>query len=160
MARELCRELFLIIIGISFFGLAFWTATAGFDAKSYGLMLATIPLFLMGLFIVWKRLFALAVRPFVIFIESIYLPGGKLAKPVLNLKLPAYYLNEGRYTEALEEYRKIVKHHPDEVEAYERLIWLHCEIFDEVDEAKRLVRRAKRRHLVLDQRVLAAVTRR
>ena len=159
MSQEFTRVVFRWIFGISFLGLAFWAATVGYRIENYSLMFGSVPLFIVGIGIVWKQLFALAVQPLMLFIESIYLPGGKLSKPVLNLKLPAYYFNEGRYSEALEEYRKVLKYYPDEIEAYERLIWLHSEIFDEIGEARKLIRKAKRRHLVLDERVILAVER-
>jgi tetratricopeptide (TPR) repeat protein len=122
-------------------------------------MFGSVPLFIIGIGIIWKQLFSLAIQPFMLFIESIYLPGGRLSKPVLNLKLPAYYFNKGRYYEALEEYKKVLRYYPDKVEAYERLIWMHYEIFNEVGEAKKLIRKAKRRHLVLDERVILAMER-
>ena len=93
-------------------------------------------------------------RPFMLLIDSVFFPGGKRSKPVLNLKLPAYYVKEQRYAEALDEYEKILKHYPDEVEAYEGAIWLYSEIFDEKGEAEKLIRKASRRRLVLDERIV------
>lgn len=159
MLQDFTRVAFRWIFGISFLSLAFWTATFGFRNENYSLMFGSVPLFIIGIGIIWKQLFSLAIQPFMLFIESIYLPGGRLSKPVLNLKLPAYYFNKGRYYEALEEYKKVLKYYPDEVEAYERLIWMHYEIFNEVGEAKKLIRKAKHRHLVLDERVILAMER-
>ena len=58
---------------------------------------------------------------------------------------------QGRFDEALTECRRILKYYPDEVEAYERAIWLYVEVFDEPSRARRLVARAKRRRLTLDE---------
>ena len=85
-----------------------------------------------------------------ILIESIIFPGTKFNKPTLNLKLPASYVKEGRYKEALEEYRKVLKHYPDETEAYDEAIWLYTEIFEEPEEALKLFNKAKRRNLALN----------
>ncbi len=94
--------------------------------------------------------FYLATRPLMAVIDGIFLPGGRLEKPVLNLKLPAHYLDEARYEEALKEYRQILKHYPDETEAYEKSIWLEAAVFKRPAAARALLKRAKRRRLVLD----------
>lgn len=150
MSQELHREILRWCAGIAFFGLALYCAKTGYVEERYSLMVAGAPLFAIGLLIVWRPLFAIATRPLFLLIESIVFPGEKLSKPVLNLKLPAYYLEQERYTEARNEYWKIVRHHPDEVEAYEKLIWLALEVFDDRPEAERLLRKARRRHLVLE----------
>jgi tetratricopeptide (TPR) repeat protein len=80
-------------------------------------------------------------------VDLIFSPGGRLEKPVLNLKLPAHYLKEGRYGEALAEYRRILKHHPDETEAWEKAIWLESRIFGRTAAAAKLERAARRRGL-------------
>lgn len=157
MAREVLGFICRWIVALAFFGLAGWAAKTGYDTSRIGLLGAALPLFLVGVAFVWKTLFFLATRPLVVFIESIVFPRHRIEKPPLNLKLPAFYINEGRYTEAMEEYRKILKHYPDEPEAYEKAAWLNREIFDDPEEALRLIRKAERRSLVLDERVVKAV---
>lgn len=158
MLREIRATLLRWIVGIAFFGLSGWAMMTGYENVRVSLMLSAIPLFVFGVIAIWKPLFALATRPLFLFVDSLFFPGGKLAKPTLNLKLPAFYINEGRYAEALDEYRKILKHYPDETEAYEKAIWLHLEIFEEPDEARKLLSRARRRNLVLDDRIRRMVT--
>lgn len=162
MLREFQGTLFRWLVGLGFFGVSFWMAKTGYLQTNLTLLLGSVPLFLCGVVAIWKTVFHLFTRPLFLLIDSIFFPGGKLSKPVKNLKLPTYYLNEQRYSEALDEYLKILKHYPDETEAYERAIWLYAEIFDNPGEARKWVRRARRRHLVLDERIvriaLGAVT--
>lgn len=142
-----------ICLACACFGFSYRAATIGYTTTQWTLLVASIPLFALGVFVIWKPLFALLTRPLMAMIDGIFFPGGKLEKPILNLKLPAYYIKEGRYTEALEEYRKIIKYYPDEVEAYERAMWLCQEIFHDSESAAKLLRRARKRHLALDPRM-------
>jgi tetratricopeptide (TPR) repeat protein len=109
--------------------------------------------FLVGGGLLWPEIFRVATKPFLLLIDQVFFPGGKLERPFLNLKLPAHYIDEGRYEEALEEYLKILKHYPDEKEAYERAIWLLGGVFKRSGEASKLLRRAKRRGLALDEAI-------
>lgn len=115
--------------------------------------------FLAGVAVMWRWIFSLATRPLMTFVDSLYFPGGQLEKPVLNLKLPAHYVNEGRYEEALAEYGQILKHYPKEPEAYEKSIWILCAVENRPAEAARLLRRARRRGLPIDEGVVALVER-
>jgi len=103
--------------------------------------------FLAAMAFLWAMLFRLATKPLMLLVDLIFSPGGRLEKPVLNLKLPAHYLKEGRYGEALAEYRRILKHHPDETEAWEKAIWLESRIFGRTAAAAKLERAARRRGL-------------
>lgn len=124
------------------------------------LMVSSIPAFVIGVLAIWAPLFTLLTRPLIAMVDSLFFPGGKLDKPVLNLKLPAYLINEGRYTEAIGEYRRILKYYPDEVEAYEKSIWLYEEIFHEPEKARHLFKQAERRKIVLDERFKRLVEKR
>ncbi len=115
-------------------------------------MVSSIPVFALGAIVLWQPLFTLLTRPLIAMVDSLFFPGGKLEKPTLNLKLPAYFINEGRYTEALEEYKRIMKHYPDEVEAYEKSIWLCQDILNEPDKAQNILRKAGKRNLAIDER--------
>ena len=150
MLPDVLNTLYRWILGIAFLGVAFWCATTGYENLNFFLLLLAVPLFVAGISCLWKTIFYAATRPFTAMIDAVFFPGGKLSKPVLNLKLPRYYVNESRFDEALEEYQRIIKHYPDEAEAYDGAISLYVEIFEEPDEARKLYDRAKRRHLVLD----------
>lgn len=135
------------------FGFSFWAATTGYREMRLTLMVSSVPLFVVGALAIWTPLFALLTRPLLAMVDSLFFPGGKLDNPTLNLKLPAYLINEGRFTEALEEYESIMRHYPNEVEPYEKSIWLHVEIFKEPEKAHRVLKRAQRRNLTLDERL-------
>lgn len=145
-------------LGWAFLGFAGWCIERGVRLDDFGIILLCVPLFVLGVLCFWKTIFHIATRPLIMMVDSLFFPGGSLEKPVLNLKLPRYYINESRYDEALTEYKRILKHYPDETEAYENAIWLYREIFEEPDEARRLVRRARRRRLVLDEEIVSSVS--
>ena len=149
MLEDIQKTLFRWILGIALFGIAFWSAKKGYHELDPTFMFLAMICFAIGLAAVWESFFDTVTRPFIILIESILFPVTKFNKPTLNLKLPAYYVNEGRYDEALAEYRKVLKHYPDETEAYDGAIWLYVEIFEEPEEAQKLFDKAKSRNLVL-----------
>lgn len=157
MLREYKSTLIRWLFGIGCLGLSFRFATKGYYRFDFALILVGALFLVIGIAVLWKTIFHVATRPLMLMIDSIFFPGGELAKPLLNLKLPAYYINEGRFDEALIEYRKILKYYPDETEAYEKAIWLYLTIFDEPREAEKLLRRAKRRQLTLDESILRLV---
>ncbi len=157
MLRDHQGTLIRWLFGVGLLGLAYHFATKGYESGNLSRVVGGAGLFLLGFAFLWKTIFHLATRPLMRMVDALFFPGGKLDKPILNLKLPAYLVNQGRYDEALAEYRKILKHHPDEVEAYEKAIWLLHEIFDDPSAAAKLIRRAKKRHLALDERVVRSV---
>lgn len=152
MRQSLPSLLFRLTFAGGCFGFAFWAATYGYRNLHLTLMVSSVPVFVLGVLVIWSPLFKFLTKPLIAMVDSLFFPGGKLDKPTLNFKLPTYLVNEGRYTEALGEYEKILKHYPDEVEAYEKAIWLQEDIFEEHEKARRLVKRAQRRHLALDER--------
>lgn len=157
MRDEIFGTVFRWTLGVLFFSIFGWFLKHAYDNADVVWILLSIPFFILGALSFWKTIFYLLTRPFLLLIDSIFFPGGKLAKPVLNLKLPSYYINQERYTEALEEYTKILKHHPTAAEAYEKAIWLYLEIFDEPGNARKLLRKAKSRGVSLDERVVRMV---
>lgn len=110
--------------------------------------------FILALILTWPEVYRLATSPLLAWIDRIYLPKDRLSKPILNLKLPMHYLNEGRYAEAEREYRSILRHYPREAEPYERLIWIDAEIRKRPERSRRWYRLAKRRHVPLDPRIV------
>ncbi len=144
-----------ILVAIALISTAWPFALHGHDLRIEPLRILIAVAFLIpGLALLWPWIFRLAIHPFTSFIEAIYSPKQPLEKPLLNLSLPTYYINESRYEEALEEYQKILRYYPREAEAYEKAIWLEAEIFHRPRRAIRLVRRAKRHRVKLDSRII------
>ena len=154
MAKTVLTNIARWLAAIGCFGISYEWATNGYEAEKWTLMLSAVPAFLLGVIFIWGPLFRFLTRPLTLWVDSLFFPGGKLSKPILNLKLPAYYIREERYEEALSEYQKIIHHHPDVAEAYEKAIWLHQHVFGQSDDARRLVRKAASRGVELDQRVV------
>lgn len=102
-------------------------------------------LILIGAIALATELAALAAIPLHAFIDAIYLPGGRADKPTLNLKLPAYYREQDRPNDALAEYRKILRHHPDTLEAWLGALDLLVLTFEDTAAARRLYARGRRR---------------
>ncbi len=149
------------IVGLALLRVAWSLAAQGHeDVVDLTRVLLGAGAFAIGIGLLWPTLFRLATRPFLAWIDLVFLPGGRLEKPVLNLKLPMHYLNEGRYDEAFAEYRKILKHHPKEPEAYEKMAWIESEIRRRPRRALRWLRLAKRRRVRLDKRIAELVRRR
>ena len=145
------------ILGVLCLFLAWRWGTQDQDPLDVSRLVAAIGAFLVGAVLLWSMVFDLATRPLFALVDLVFFPGGKFSRPVLNLKLPEYYVNEGRYAEALAEYRKIMRHHPDEAEAYERAIWIVQSVMQQPREAARLLRRARRRRLQLDPHIVSLV---
>lgn len=143
------------LAGAGLLGLAWHWGTREQDPVNPARLLLAAGSFLSAMLVMWKPLFHFATRPLMALIDAVFLPGGKLEKPLLNLKLPAHYLDEARYGEALAEYRKILRHYPDEAEAYEKSIWLEAAVFKNRSAARALLKKAKRRRLTLDPAIVS-----
>lgn len=146
--------LFRLLIGACLLWLAWHWGICGQYPVNFPLLLKATAAFLASMMILWSYLFRLVTKPFRLLADWIFFPGEHLRKPILNRKLPAHYLKEERYEEALAEYRKILKYYPEETEAWEKAIWLEAEIFGRTNEAVKLVRSARRRGVTLDSRIL------
>lgn len=103
----------------------------------------------VGITSIFTKLLEIACRPAVMMVDAIFFPGGKLSKPIKNLKLPAYYEKEMRLEEALAEYEKVIRYYPDEPIAYEGAIRILIREFDDYPAAEKLFARSQRRNLVL-----------
>ncbi len=154
------HPIFRWTFAIGCFGLALWFLKNAFPPiegefrpfDTSGLVIGGL-LLALGFFAIVTNVIQIATKPFVLLIDSIFFPGGKLSKPILNLKLPEFYLREGRYEEALDEYQKIMRHYPDETAAYEGAIDLLVNEFSDLNEAGKIHRKSQRRHLILLERV-------
>jgi len=138
------------LVGIGLLGLSWHWGTKEQDPIDVMRLLLAALTFFGGVAVMWKPIFYLATRPLMALVDGIFLPGGRLEKPLLNLKLPAHYLDEARYEEALAEYQQIMKHYPDETEAYEKSIWLEAAVFKRRSAARAVLKKAKQRRLALD----------
>jgi len=138
------------LVGIGLLGLSWHWGTKEQDPIDVMRLLLAALTFFGGVAVMWKPIFYLATRPLMALVDGIFLPGGRLEKPLLNLKLPAHYLDEARYEEALAEYQQIMKHYPDETEAYEKSIWLEAAVFKRQSAARAVLKKAKQRRLALD----------
>lgn len=121
-----------------------------------GGLIGGILLAILGILALAPELAALASTPLRALVDAIYLPGGRADKPTLDLKLPAYYLQQDRPGDALSEYRKILRHHPGTLEAWTGALDLLAGPFADPAAARRLFARGRRR-LRHDPEALAAL---
>jgi tetratricopeptide (TPR) repeat protein len=71
------------------------------------------------------------------YFESLFWPSDLGVAPALH-KLPEWYLQEGRYADALAEYEKMIRNHPRMPEAYQGLLYvLYACMGDTVSADKR-----------------------
>ena len=114
------------------------------SSLSFGILL-----FAIGAASIFSSLLEIATRPMMALIESIFLGGEKLNRPIKSLKLPRYYEKEERFDEALAEYEKVIRYYPDEPIAYEGAIRILVKEFDEYAQAEKIFSKSRRRHLIL-----------
>ncbi len=84
-------------------------------------------------------------RPFTGFIDSVYGTGPGRGRPPLNYNLARSYAARSRADEALEEYRRIMKNYPRELEPYEQSVILHLREYGDAEGAARVFRMGLRR---------------
>lgn len=129
------------MLAIGLWGCALWLARYGFNQLELGWFFPAMILGLIGLSRVFRDLIELAAKPFTMMIDAIVFPKIHGGKPPPNYKLAEYYLKEGRWEEAEEEYRIIIKNHRKETQAYIALMRLLFEM-RESDEAKKVFQKA------------------
>jgi tetratricopeptide (TPR) repeat protein len=143
--RRLLRWLFAIgSVGLSIYLIRRGIAAGGLTA-SFSPILAAMILLVIGAILIAPELVAIVTKPLFALADSIFFPGGKLSKPVLSYTLPEFYTKEGRFDEALDEYRKILRYYPREGQAYLGAIELLVTEFDDKGAAKELYRRARQK---------------
>lgn len=113
-------------------------------------------LILLGASCLAGGLVRLAASPFTAFIDSVFLPGEKGGKPALNLELPAFYERQNRFEEALTEYQKMIRFHPEQPIGWLGAIRLLLGTFEDQRQARRLYEKARRRFRS-DQDTLASL---
>jgi|GEM_PF-4543429 len=140
-------------VAIACFFLATWLGRTGYETLDPTRLAGGGLAFVVGAALIWVDIFRIATRPFMLLIDSIFSPGGHFRKPALSWKLADFYLAEQRHAEALEEFRSIIRHYPDEARAYEGAIDLLVNEFDRRGEARKLFHRSQRRGLELAPRI-------
>lgn len=112
---------------------------------SFFRLITAVVLLLVGAGCLAPALVGWIARPFTAFIDSVFHPRQRADKPPVNLELPAYYERQSRFEDALEEYRKIVRFHPEEPAGWQGVIRLLREPFHAPKEAEKIRRKAVRR---------------
>jgi len=147
------HPVFRWIFSIGFFGVAGSLLQRGYQQLDPTQLGFGLLFFFVGVAVIFTKLLELACRPLIMVIDAIFFPGGKLSKPVKNLKLPLYYEKENRWEEALAEYRKIIRYYPDEALAYEGAIRILMEELGDFPQAEALYAKSQRRNLPLSGQV-------
>ena len=104
-----------------------------------------VGLILLSLLLAGKDFFLLIARPVIYFCESFVFPRFHDAKPVVNYKLPEYYVEENRFEEAMAEYQKIIQNHPLEAKAYIGAFELAVTELHDDELAKKIYLKARRK---------------
>lgn len=86
-----------------------------------------------------------AATPLTRLIDSIYLPGGTEAHPPLDYRLADYYRTSGQVGEAVDHYREITRHYPQEGRAFGHLYFLTAYRMKDRRTAGKILRKARRR---------------
>ncbi|MEM6883506.1 MAG: hypothetical protein AAF571_00635 [Verrucomicrobiota bacterium] len=106
--------LFLVLGALGAVGVHF-----GWDPEESKVV--SYPLFAPGMFcvVIAGGVFLIVIAKIgLILIDMILFPGEPGDPPPALYKLPEWYISEGRFGDALEEYEKISKAHPKEVECW------------------------------------------
>lgn len=80
-----------------------------------------------------------------VLIDVVMFPGEPGAPPPALYKLPEWYISEGRYEEALDEYEKISKTHPKEVECWKGMLDVLVTHMGNTDAARKAARTGVRK---------------
>ena len=150
---EKSHSIFRWLFAIGCFGIAFVSLKNGYQQMSPSILGFGLLLFFIGLGAIFSSLLAIACKPLFMLIDSIFFPGGKLNKPIKNIKLPAYYEKELRFDDALSEYEKVIRYYPSETLAYEGAIRVLINYFEDIDRATVIYTKSRRRKLVLSSEI-------
>jgi hypothetical protein len=83
--------------------------------------------FFMALFLAFliaPEISILSSYGFTRFIDAVFFPGGREAKPPYTLKLARFYVEKHRWEEAETEYARVLSFHPEQVEAWQERLTL------------------------------------
>lgn len=87
--------------------------------------------------------------------ESLFWPTDTYLPPPL-FKLAAWYVEQGRYAEALAEYEKILKHHRHNSDAYRGLLYVLHACMGDVQSAEKIYQKARKKVPEAQRDALAA----
>ena len=104
----------------------------------FAAMLFSFAKCITGALLLAPELAVAAARPFIRWIDAIYLPGGHASKPPLDYKLADHYRKNGETDRAIDRYRAIARFYPGEAKAHG---WLVAMLTDEPG-GKRAAKRA------------------
>lgn len=90
-------------------------------------------------------LLILGAKGGLILIDMIMFPGEAGDPPPALYKLPEWYISEGRFGDALEEYEKISKAHPKEVECWTGMLDVLVTHMGNIDIARKTARTGMRK---------------
>ncbi len=141
---SLRSHIFRWMLAIGLLGSAIAMAAHGYRILEFLWFLPAFLLAAVGIGLILKDVIHLAAAPFVSLVESIVFPRVSGGKPAPNYKLAAYYVEEERFADAIEEYRTIIRNHPGEKDAYLQLLELLIDQ-GQRDEAEKLLARARRK---------------
>ena len=101
--------------------LMLWSSAVGggggfAGAAAYGLL--AFALVISGILLTTRELVPWASAPLWRFITGIIFPDDKFDRPPVNYALPRSYRERRRPEDAIQEYLKIIRHHPQELTAY------------------------------------------
>jgi tetratricopeptide (TPR) repeat protein len=131
-------------VGTSFYLFEKTASTEGSIPGNFLVILTAIGLLASAAVLIAPEALRLFTRPFTSLIDAIFFPREKSPKPELSYNLPEFYAKQERYEEALSAYLTILEYYPKETRAYLGALELLIQVFDEIDEARRLYRRACR----------------
>lgn len=86
------------------------------------LLVVAFGLFFAALLLIAKETVLPLCEFFSRIFTGLFLPHDQFSKPLLSYILARKYSREMRYTEAFEEYKKILQYYPDELDAYREII--------------------------------------
>ncbi len=97
------------------------------------------------LLLVGRDIFQVVSKPLSWALESFYFPRDRSAKPTVNYKLPEYYIEQERFEDAMNEYLKIIRYHPQEAKAYIGAFELAVTELHDDETAKQIYSKARRK---------------
>ena len=75
-------------------------------------------------FLITPELAQLTSTGFTSFIDAVFFPGGREAKPPYTLKLARFYVEKERWGDAEDEYARVLSYHPQQLEAWQERLAL------------------------------------
>lgn len=121
-----------ILAGLTALGM--WTSGLGDGSLLgvFGATLLTLACFITGAILVARPIAEFVASP----MDQLYNPPGEVIPPPLHYLIEKYE-KEGRIAEAMNEYAKVLRHHPQEYPAHERRLRLAVHALRDLPMARR-----------------------